>query len=1101
MSTTDTRQLLQAFAEKGSEDAFQELVARYINLVYSVALRRVGGDTHQAQDVVQTVFSDFAGKARSLSSSVQLGGWLHRHTCFVAANFTRSERRRQAREQIAVEMNTLSEMPDAGWMDVAPVLDDAIDQLEDADRHAVVLRFYEQCDLRGVGSALGIGEDAAQKRVSRALDKLREMLLRRGVTLSVAALASGLAAQAVMAAPVGLAQTAAKKSLSKMVAGAGLLAGLFGWFTPTAMKVAFCAAALVAVVATVKWQQRDANATRQATPPTGETMFAQVASADPDGSIPLTNVPTFLSTATEALSTNAGIIRLVFLAADSGRPVPNVPVDYRAWEGKKFAGTKQFFANREGVCDVPVSRATLTDLQLTTRIDGFADTRVFWRPDRGERIPTNYTVRLERSVAISGRVVDADNQPVEGAKVGWNHEADPVSEIPPQDHQFSWIEVLTDAEGRWKIDRIAPGMIRRIYGSARHSNHVSSAMVFLAKQREAEEQLREGRHVFQLGRSVSIRGIVVSPDDEPVSDARVFVGSVGSGSKREAVTGFDGSFVIAGCKPGKNPVTAEAKGFAPTTIEVQAAADSEPVRLKLERSKALLLRVVDRANRPVPGATVWMNPFDRRLPSSSNAVPVQVEFNPKTDADGRAVWEDAPDREMSFDFYAAGFMRSSGVQIHPDGQEHVVTLQPALTILGTVRDENGSLLPRFRIISGWPDGPGADGVTWSTLERFWLDFAGGEYKHTYEEPVVSGTANRGYVLKFEAEGYAPFVSRVIREDEGETRVDVVLRKAVTGVIRVLLPDGRPAKDADVGLVSVGARLQLVPGGFSRNNHQNGASLRRTDLQGRFQLPGDPGILRVIVAHPEGYAESEPAVLAGEPVMRLKPWGKIEGVYTSNGRAAPDRYVKLQLGYPDASGVITDLELFRAQTDAQGLFTFPKVPPGRHKLERLLRHVSGDTTSWMHQPRMEVEVTSGETKAVTIADTGSTVRATLRWPEGFVRDGSWRVWAMVSTPFPQPAPEVLSNPDALAKWRSSPEIQAALAASRHYQFGENGDGSWQAEDVPAGDYVVNFSAMKNGQTGIQSKDSLVGGVPLKIQADSPTDTIEVGELVLRRLEQR
>ena len=189
MSTNDTGKLLRTFAENGSEDAFRELVIRYINLVYSVALRRVGGDSHMAQDVAQTVFTDFAGKARSLSSGVQLGGWLHRHTCFVAANFTRNERRRQAREQIAVQMNTLSETHDADWKDVAPVLDDAIDQLDDTDRDAVVLRFYAQCDLRHVGTALGISEDAAQKRVSRALDKLRDLLVQRGVSLSVAALA------------------------------------------------------------------------------------------------------------------------------------------------------------------------------------------------------------------------------------------------------------------------------------------------------------------------------------------------------------------------------------------------------------------------------------------------------------------------------------------------------------------------------------------------------------------------------------------------------------------------------------------------------------------------------------------------------------------------------------------------------------------------------------------------------------------------------------------------------------------------------------------------------------------------------------------------
>ncbi|HEU0040124.1 MAG TPA: sigma factor, partial [Verrucomicrobiae bacterium] len=102
---TDGQQLLAQYAESGSETAFRELVTRYVDLVYSAAVRLVNGDTHLAEDVTQTVFADLARLAHALSREVMLGGWLHRHTCFVASKTMRGERRRQARERQAAEMN------------------------------------------------------------------------------------------------------------------------------------------------------------------------------------------------------------------------------------------------------------------------------------------------------------------------------------------------------------------------------------------------------------------------------------------------------------------------------------------------------------------------------------------------------------------------------------------------------------------------------------------------------------------------------------------------------------------------------------------------------------------------------------------------------------------------------------------------------------------------------------------------------------------------------------------------------------------------------------------------------------------------------------
>src|SRR2546426_3797541 len=197
---TDDAQLLRQYTRERAEPAFGELVARHIDLVFSAALRVVGGDRHLAQDVTQTVFADLVRKAGRLQRGVVLAGWLYRHACFTAAKVVRAERRRQIREKTAMQMNALHDNTEPNWEQIAPVLDDAMNQLSASDRNAIVLRFLKRQDFRAVGSALGVGEDAAQKRVSRALEKVRTFLSRRGVTLTATALGATLATESVVAA-------------------------------------------------------------------------------------------------------------------------------------------------------------------------------------------------------------------------------------------------------------------------------------------------------------------------------------------------------------------------------------------------------------------------------------------------------------------------------------------------------------------------------------------------------------------------------------------------------------------------------------------------------------------------------------------------------------------------------------------------------------------------------------------------------------------------------------------------------------------------------------------------------------------------------------
>ncbi len=258
---TDDAQLLQRYYREHIESAFAELVARHIDLTFSAALRIVGGDRHLAQDVTQIVFADLARKAGSLPRDVVLAGWLYRHACFTAAKAVRSERRRASREKKAMEMIALDDNTGPDWKQIAPILDEAMNQLSASDRDAIVLRFLQRLDLRAVGSALGIGEDAAQKRVSRAVEKLRTFLSRRGVTLTSTALGTTLAIEAVVAAPTGLAASVAAASLTGAVtAGTGIGATLMKLMAITNLKSGIVTAVVVASLVTPLVVQRQAQA-------------------------------------------------------------------------------------------------------------------------------------------------------------------------------------------------------------------------------------------------------------------------------------------------------------------------------------------------------------------------------------------------------------------------------------------------------------------------------------------------------------------------------------------------------------------------------------------------------------------------------------------------------------------------------------------------------------------------------------------------------------------------------------------------------------------------------------------------------------------------
>jgi RNA polymerase sigma factor (sigma-70 family) len=253
---TDPRTLLAQYVASGSEDAFGELVGRFLNLVYSTAVRLVDGDRHRAEDVVQTVFADLARLAKTLSPGVMLGGWLHRRTCHVAATLMRSERRRQRRERLAAEMQVLQDPPGGDYEQIAPILDQAVNQLSAADRQVILLRYFEGQELRVLSQALATTEEAARKRVARAVDRLRKLLRRQGVAISGTSLAALLSAHAVTAAPTGLAVCVTGAALAGAATGGGNLLAALEIMTMTKLKITVSALVVAGLGTTLVLDQR-----------------------------------------------------------------------------------------------------------------------------------------------------------------------------------------------------------------------------------------------------------------------------------------------------------------------------------------------------------------------------------------------------------------------------------------------------------------------------------------------------------------------------------------------------------------------------------------------------------------------------------------------------------------------------------------------------------------------------------------------------------------------------------------------------------------------------------------------------------------------------
>jgi len=266
---TSDLDLLRQYAQENSQDAFGEIVRRHLDLIYSAALRQVRSP-QLAEEVTQSVFTDLARNAGKLKPDTTLTAWLYAVTRRTAIDMIRKESRRQLREQIATGMNTTNDIShfakcemESAWAGIEPLLDSAMTALDETDRSAILLRYFENKSLREVGEALGASEDAAQKRVSRAVEHLRDFFSQRNVTIGASGLAVLISANAVQSAPIGLVLTISTAALAGATVSTSAAIAVTKTFAMTTLQKTLIAATFTAAVGAGIFEAHQASQLRE----------------------------------------------------------------------------------------------------------------------------------------------------------------------------------------------------------------------------------------------------------------------------------------------------------------------------------------------------------------------------------------------------------------------------------------------------------------------------------------------------------------------------------------------------------------------------------------------------------------------------------------------------------------------------------------------------------------------------------------------------------------------------------------------------------------------------------------------------------------------
>ncbi len=591
-------------------------------------------------------------------------------------------------------------------------------------------------------------------------------------------------------------------------------------------------------------------------------------------------------------------------------------------------------------------------LVIAIRKPGYAFCRTIWN---GVKVDgPNFTAKLQAAWTLGAVVVDAEGKPVPNAGVTLriNFTGRPGEGDAGGIGDRAW----TNQNGVWRFESVPISMIQ-VPVEINEPNFIP-VHTRLTRAEFGVAAGHEPTAKITLRCGLTLSGAVTDDAGHPISKA--LVRTRVTNGYRSAFTAANGTYRLEGCQPGRVNVVATAKGHAPNVRSIDVTDRMRPVDFRLAPGGTIRVRIVDERGRPVPEAQISLQrgPKDR----------FEVDQAPlETDNDGIWQWNEAPPGPIVANIGAPDHLFLNTQTLVAGKEEYVVRVASAIAVSGRVIDaETKQPIQRFRAVAGM----------YAPAYIFWLnknEFAETAGRYKIREHAGSGA----YLVRIEADGYLPGVSRPIQSGEDTVDVDFALVKGRDIRATVLTPNGTPAHDAQVVLAIGGQSIRVEHGALGQR--EGAVAESRTDATGQFHITAKNDDFWLVIVHGSGCAS-----LAGLPsthprTITLSPWARLEGTFQIARK--PVSGIEISLGGTLGVGQIGPQVILdsREMTDSRGHFVFDRVVPGRLRIACREAELQADPPQVMSSSSAVVDCPAGQTTRFDFGKTGRPVVGQLRWP--------------------------------------------------------------------------------------------------------------------------
>ncbi|QEG36966.1 M56 family metallopeptidase [Bythopirellula goksoeyrii] len=796
---------------------------------------------------------------------------------------------------------------------------------------------------------------------------------------------------------------------------------------------------------------------------------------------------------------------------DGGKPLEGAMLTVGIWYPEGYEGPrteKIHTADADGTVVLQIPKR-LHILRLWPKQSGYVgEFKNFSEGSHrdGELIPDEIEFRLAKGHNLGGRIVDSEDNPIEGVHVRVQVEDSSESISTWLTDSFGQPTVKTNEEGRWKLNS-APahpdgGTDYSFYLKLSHDDYISDVNWGDVQKAQGvgAAELRSGEATIILQRGKSVSGIVTDHEGNPVekgwvvwSDEPYFYDGV-----YEKEVNADGTFRTPPLSAGKHPITIVAPGFAAQRRMVEVGNDSKQLRFELRPGKRIEIRFVDTSGNPVSKVGVYLaNSSNPDTWNGSNALHNHKHPNVpdygvprRADENGVYVWDWAPEEPVKYSVGAKGFAPQE-ISLVAKSDPHIITLADARVVVGTVKDATtGEEIEKFQAMPVIVFRP-------NFFSTRYLDTKQGA-NGRYELPLTgSGDLEDRYRVRFEADGYRSIVSdQSYGPLDGRAIHNVQLEPAAAREGRVVDATGAPIEDAMV----IEGTPTWVPSTSNGEPDAYGERIVRTDSGGRFVLNATAELVRVRVLHDLGVFEKlfdpeEDSI--GD--MQLQPWASISGRLLQDGKPVAGQSIYFS---PMPSGQLGEprfQDSYYAQSDDQGRFQFDRLPPIQGSLRASLGPWQDSPLT--SSPSMPLELKPGEQRTVNLGGEGTTItgqvvetgredtKLSKQWSLNYLisRDRGIDIPAQFASWSFDPSDGVQPS------WLRNPGFHDWLGTRENYFVKLSPEGDMQINGVPPGTYdlVLQLYEQPAGCL-VETIGSKVVAVEVT-ESDQATGTKDLGKI--------